>query len=90
MSCAEPGPHVGDRRQRAPRNRVVRGSDASRLETETPRNPGEGEEICPITIEPELSRLVLAVEQETVIRRNRRERGEPAVVMPPLTNESTI
>ena len=90
MSCAEPGPQVGDRRQRAPRNRVVGGSDASRLETETLRNPREGEEICPVTLEPELRRLVLAVEQETVIRGNRRERGEPAVVTPPLTNRSIV
>lgn len=89
VSCAEPHAQVGDRRQRAPRNRVVRGSDASRLETETLRNLRQSDEIRPVTVEPELSRQVLAVESAPVIPRYGRKSGETAVVMPPLTYEPT-
>jgi len=89
VSCAEPRAQVGDRRQRAPRNRVVRGSHASRLETETLRNLRQSEEIRPVTVEPELSRQVLAVESATVMPRYDRESGETAAVMPPLTYEPT-
>jgi hypothetical protein len=89
MTTSEPPPPVGDRRQPALRNRVVRGSDAASLETEALGNPRQTQQIGALTVKSQLIRPIPMIESAAVMRSHGRESGEAAVVVVTLTSELT-
>jgi hypothetical protein len=89
MSTSQPPPPVGDRRQPAPRNRVVRGSDAPSLETEALGYPRQTQQIGTVTVKRQLIRPISMIESAAVMRGHGRESGETAVVVVTLTSELT-
>jgi hypothetical protein len=89
MSTSEPRPPVGDRRQPALRNRVVRGSDAPSLEAEALGKPRQTQQIGAVTVKRQLIRPIPMIESAAVMRSHGRESGETAVVVVTLTYELT-
>ena len=87
VPAAEPATGMGDRRQRALRDRVVRHFDALGPEAQVFGDPREGEKIRTVALARYLAGEMVIVELATVTGRNGRERCRAAVGAPPLAHE---
>jgi hypothetical protein len=87
MSAAEPATEMGDRRQRALRDRVVRRPDALGPETEALGDPREGQKVRAVAVECRLAREARIIERAAVIGRDGRQRRQAAVVAAALADE---
>lgn len=77
---------MGDRGQRAMRDRVVRSLDALSPKTQPFRDPREDQEVRTVAIKCYLTKEFVVVEGATVIRRDGRERCWATIVTPPLAD----
>lgn len=89
VPAAGPATEMGDRRQRAPRDRLVRSLDASRTETQALGDPRESQEIRAVALECYATREVRIV-GVAVIGRDGRQRRQAAVVASALADEGEL
>ena len=90
VPTAEPAANVGDRGQRALRDRVIRRLDASGAEAQAFDEAREGQKIRAVALKCSFGRELRKVERATVVGRDGRERRQAAVVAPALTDEGEI